>query len=410
MNKRRILATVCAVLTGLMFASFSLGNSSDAEASSSRAKISEIKIASRKIPNNAALKFVKDMKIGWNLGNTFDAAFENPNFDDELLYETAWCGVKTTKQMIDTVKKAGFNTIRIPVSWHNHVTGSNFTISKRWLDRVQRVVDYAMKNKMYVIINIHHDIMPGYYYPNSQHLQTSIKYVKSIWTQVATRFKNYNDHLIFEAVNEPRLTGSRFEWWLDMNNPECRDAVEAINKLNQVFVDTVRATGGNNASRYLMVPGYAAAPEYVLIDEFKIPKDSSKYKNRIIISVHAYRPYNFALQAPNEPGSVSEWSVNSEESRRDIDDFMDKLYDKFVSKGIPVVIGEFGARDKNGNLQSRVEFAAYYVRAARARGMTCCWWDNNAFYGNGENFGLLDRKTLKWLYPEIVSAMMKYAR
>nr|4X0V_A Chain A, Beta-1,3-1,4-glucanase [Caldicellulosiruptor sp. F32]4X0V_B Chain B, Beta-1,3-1,4-glucanase [Caldicellulosiruptor sp. F32]4X0V_C Chain C, Beta-1,3-1,4-glucanase [Caldicellulosiruptor sp. F32]4X0V_D Chain D, Beta-1,3-1,4-glucanase [Caldicellulosiruptor sp. F32]4X0V_E Chain E, Beta-1,3-1,4-glucanase [Caldicellulosiruptor sp. F32]4X0V_F Chain F, Beta-1,3-1,4-glucanase [Caldicellulosiruptor sp. F32]4X0V_G Chain G, Beta-1,3-1,4-glucanase [Caldicellulosiruptor sp. F32]4X0V_H Chain H, B len=378
--------------------------------SSNRAKIPEIKIASRKIPNNAALKFVKDMKIGWNLGNTFDAAFENPSFDDELLYETAWCGVKTTKQMIDTVKKAGFNTIRIPVSWHNHVTGSNFTISKRWLDRVQQVVDYAMKNKMYVIINIHHDIMPGYYYPNSQHLQTSIKYVKSIWTQVATRFKNYNDHLIFEAVNEPRLTGSRFEWWLDMNNPECRDAVEAINKLNQVFVDTVRSTGGNNVSRYLMVPGYAAAPEYVLIDEFKIPKDSSKYKNRIIISVHAYRPYNFALQAPNESGSVSEWSVNSEESRRDIDYFMDKLYDKFVSKGIPVVIGEFGARDKNGNLQSRVEFAAYYVRAARARGITCCWWDNNAFYGNGENFGLLDRKTLKWVYPEIVSAMMKYAR
>ncbi|WP_051109299.1 MULTISPECIES: glycoside hydrolase family 5 protein [unclassified Caldicellulosiruptor] len=410
MNKRRILATVCAVLTGLTFVSFSLGNSSDSEASSNRAKIPEIKIASRKIPNNAALKFVKDMKIGWNLGNTFDAAFENPSFDDELLYETAWCGVKTTKQMIDTVKKAGFNTIRIPVSWHNHVTGSNFTISKRWLDRVQQVVDYAMKNKMYVIINIHHDIMPGYYYPNSQHLQTSIKYVKSIWTQVATRFKNYNDHLIFEAVNEPRLTGSRFEWWLDMNNPECRDAVEAINKLNQVFVDTVRSTGGNNVSRYLMVPGYAAAPEYVLIDEFKIPKDSSKYKNRIIISVHAYRPYNFALQAPNESGSVSEWSVNSEESRRDIDYFMDKLYDKFVSKGIPVVIGEFGARDKNGNLQSRVEFAAYYVRAARARGITCCWWDNNAFYGNGENFGLLDRKTLKWVYPEIVSAMMKYAR
>nr|AGM71677.1 beta-1,3-1,4-glucanase [Caldicellulosiruptor sp. F32] len=401
---------MCAVLTGLTFVSFSLGNSSDSEASSNRAKIPEIKIASRKIPNNAALKFVKDMKIGWNLGNTFDAAFENPSFDDELLYETAWCGVKTTKQMIDTVKKAGFNTIRIPVSWHNHVTGSNFTISKRWLDRVQQVVDYAMKNKMYVIINIHHDIMPGYYYPNSQHLQTSIKYVKSIWTQVATRFKNYNDHLIFEAVNEPRLTGSRFEWWLDMNNPECRDAVEAINKLNQVFVDTVRSTGGNNVSRYLMVPGYAAAPEYVLIDEFKIPKDSSKYKNRIIISVHAYRPYNFALQAPNESGSVSEWSVNSEESRRDIDYFMDKLYDKFVSKGIPVVIGEFGARDKNGNLQSRVEFAAYYVRAARARGITCCWWDNNAFYGNGENFGLLDRKTLKWVYPEIVSAMMKYAR
>lgn len=409
MNRGKFFATTCALLTGLMLAGSFSGGLHLSQAAT-RVKIPEINIESRKIPNNPALKFVKDMKIGWNLGNTFDAAFENPNFDDELLYETAWCGVKTTKQMIDAVKKAGFNTIRIPVSWHNHVSGNNFTISKRWLDRVQQVVDYAMTNKMYVIINIHHDILPGYYYPDSKHLQTSIRYVKSIWTQVATRFKNYNKRLIFEAVNEPRLTGSRYEWWLDMNSPECKEAIEAINKLNQVFVDTVRSTGGNNSSRYLMVPGYAAAPEYVLIDEFKIPADKSKYKNRIIISVHAYRPYNFALQSPEEAGSVSTWSVKSEESRRDIDNFMDGLYEKFVSKGIPVVIGEFGARDKNGNLQSRVEFAAYYIRAARARGITCCWWDNNSFYGKGENFGLLDRKTLKWVYPEIISAMMKYAQ
>ncbi|MEZ0537936.1 glycoside hydrolase family 5 protein [Caldicellulosiruptoraceae bacterium PP1] len=422
MKKSRIIFALCTILIGILFTGGYQISMLEVNASSSKTpanampttgkkiKIPDVSIESRKIPNNDALKFVKDMRIGWNLGNTFDAAFDNPNFDDELLYESAWSGVKTTKEMIDAVKKAGFNAIRIPVSWHNHVSGNNFTISKAWLNRVQEVVDYAMKDGMYVIINIHHDIMPGYYYPSSQHMKTSIQYVKSIWTQIANKFKTYNNHLIFESVNEPRLTGTKYEWWLDMNKDECKDAVESINKLNQVFVDTVRATGGNNASRYLMVPGYDASPDYALIKEFKMPTDKSKYKNRIIVSVHAYRPYNFALQSPNESGSTSEWSIDSEYSRRDIDYFMDGLYDKFISKGIPVVIGEFGARDKNGNLQARVEYATYYIKAARARGMTCFWWDNNAFYGDGENFGLLDRSTVTWKYPDIVAALMKYAK
>ncbi|HOB19602.1 MAG TPA: glycoside hydrolase family 5 protein [Candidatus Atribacteria bacterium] len=354
------------------------------------------------IPDNAALAFVKDMKIGWNLGNTFDAV-DCDWLNNELDYESAWAGVKTTEAMIKAIKDAGFNTVRIPVSWHNHVRGEDHTISELWLDRVQEVVDYVINNGMYVIINIHHDMGKDYIYTSSEYLDQSLHYVKRIWTQVAERFKDYDEKMIFESLNEPRMVGSQYEWWLDEKKDECKDAVEALNKLNQAFVDVVRASGGNNASRYLMVPGYAASYSGALNSGFALPKD--KVADKLIVSVHAYTPYNFALEA----GGVNKFNLKSSGSTGEINSFMDRLHSKFISKGIPVVIGEFGARNKNNNTQDRIDYATYYVAAARARGITCIWWDNNAFTGNGELFGLFNRKTMSWPYPEIVEGMMKYA-
>ena len=156
-----------------------------------------------------------------------------------------------------------------------------------------------------------------------------------------------------------------------------------------------------------MVPSYAASPEYALNDLFKLPNDISKNNNKIILSVHAYTPYNFALQSHKEGGSVSNFSIDNAQSTKDIDDFLDRLYQKFILNGVPIIIGEFGARDKMFNLKDRVDYSSYYVSSAMARGITCCWWDNNAFFGNGENFGLLDRKTLEWKYPDIVVALME---
>lgn len=372
-----------------------------------KASIPVLELEQYEIPATDALAFTKAMKVGWNLGNTLDATVEDPWFDDELKYESAWCGVATTKAMIDQVKKAGFQTVRIPVSWHNHVSGEDFTISQVWLDRVQEVVDYVIDNGMYVILNIHHDIDVNYYYPSKEHLESSSKYMASIWTQIASRFADYDDHLIFEAINEPRLVGTNYEWWLDVNNESCKEAVDCINQLNQVFVDTVRAGSGRNSERYLMVPGYCASLDGALHSDFQLPSDPAK--ERLIVSVHAYTPYNFALQAPSEQGSTEEFHVTETASTREIDSLMKRLYDTYISKGIPVVIGEFGARAKSGNLEDRVEYAAYYIAAARARGITCCWWDNNAFLGNGENFGLFDRKANCWNYEEIVSALMQYA-
>lgn len=368
-----------------------------------KAVVPELSVDVYDLPENEALSFTKDMKIGWNLGNTFDAVDDSGSLKDDLALESAWVGVKTSKAMIDSMKAAGFNTLRLPVSWHNHID-SDFNINKPFLDRVQEVVDYAIDNGMYCILNIHHDNEKGFFYPNSENLEGSEKYVSAIWKQLAERFADYDEKLIFEGLNEPRLKGTGLEWNVNANNATSLDSVEAINKLCQVFVDTVRASGGKNAERYLMIPGYAASADGALIDSFKLPDDSAD--NRLIVSVHAYTPYDFALQ---DLTGTSEWSVDNAGSTSPIIGFMDRLYDKFTSKGIPVVIGEFGARNKKENLQARVDFAAYYVANARARGITCCWWDNNAFYGSGECFGLFDRKTVSWKYPDIVIAMMKYA-
>ncbi len=362
-----------------------------------------IDIERNDIPQNAALDFVNDMKIGWNLGNTFDAIDCNW-LSDELAYESAWVRVKTTDPMIKLVKEAGFNTIRIPVSWHNHVSGDDHQISEPWLNRVKEVVDYAISRDMYVILNIHHDMSDKFIYPTSQYIDQSDHYVRSIWTQVAKRFADYDDHLIFESMNEPRMVGHKNEWWIDPNDKDCKDAINSINVLNQTFVDTVRTSGGNNEQRYLMVPGYAASYSGALDPGFKLPTDT--VPDKLIVSVHAYTPYNFALEA----GGVSTFDVDKHASVQEIDYFMTELYNNFVSNSIPVVIGEFGARNKKNNLQDRVNFSAYYIAAAKARGITCVWWDNNDFTGDGELFGLFDRSAYRWKYPEIVDALMKYAQ
>lgn len=360
------------------------------------------------IPKNEALEFVQTLKIGWNLGNTFDANTEGNSTSDEMSYETLWCKAKTTKEMIDTIKEAGFNTVRIPVSWHNHLEDEAFTISKAWMGRVQEVVDYVMENDMYAIINIHHDIDKSYYYPSSECLENSIKYMNNIWTQISERFKEYDEHLIFEGINEPRLKGEANEWWFELGSASCEDAAKCINTLNQVFVDVVRKSGGKNASRYLMVPAYDAGTQPALYDSFKLPRDAQE--NKIILSIHAYTPYSFALQPTNEEGSTASWAANNTADQQEVTTFMDGLYYKYVAKGIPVIIGEFGARDKANNLQARVDFATYYIAAAKARGISCLWWDNNNFAGSGENFGLLDRQTNTWPYKEIVDGLMKYAK
>jgi endoglucanase len=359
------------------------------------------------IPQNDAMKFVENLKLGWNLGNTFDANNDG-RITDELVYEYTWCGVKTTKQMIDTLKQKGFNAIRIPVSWHNHVSGADFKISDAWLNRVQEVVNYCIDDGLYVILNIHHDIDKAYYYPSSTYLENSKKYMTSIWSQVASRFANYDNHLIFEGINEPRLVGHTNEWWIDINNADVVDSIKCINQLNQVFVNTVRATGSLNSSRYLMCPGYCASPDGATNQYFTLPTDISGNVNKLIVSVHAYSPYNFALQAISD-GGIDYWSVNDATSVSGITSFMDTLYNKYTSKGIPLVIGEFGARNKNNNLQARVEFSSYYIAAARAHGITCFWWDNNAFTGTGELFGLFNRSTYQIAYPDIMEGMLRYS-
>lgn len=389
-------------LAWLMAGIMLLCSTSTLAAAEGGVKVPEIGyITQYEIPDNEAMAFVKNMTVGWNLGNTFDAHDESFKGND-LKMETRWVGVKTTPEAIKAVHDAGFQTLRLPVSWHNHVSGEEFHINPAWLDRVQEVADEALDLGMYVILNTHHDVGEKYYYPNSANAEISEKYIRSIWQQVAQRFADYDDRLIFESMNEPRLKDTEDEWVFNEDKAVCEDAAKHINHLNQVFVDTVRAAGGRNQSRYLMVPGYAASPDGAMNRHFQLPQDTAN--NRIIVSVHAYTPYAFALQ----DGGTDTFQLTDIGQTSEINRFMISLYKTYIQKGIPVVIGEFGARAKGDNLQSRVNYAAYYAANASARNIPCIWWDNHAFKGNGELFGLLDRKNCNWTYPEIVEALVRY--
>ncbi len=365
------------------------------------AAVPELTITRRPIPENEAMEFLKKMGVGWNLGNTFDAVKDKWTINaDEMMLETYWVGkdVKTSEAMIEAIHAAGFSSIRVPISWHDHVSGPDHEISEKWLARVQEVVDWAYNRGMYVIINIHHD--EDQFLPASSHYEESAHYVECIWKQLAARFRDYDERLIMESLNEPRLMNSAYEWVFDPNAAECIDAADCLNRLNQLFVDTVRASGGNNATRYLMVPAYDAAPGNALRDSFILPTDSAE--NKIIVSVHAYTPYDFAL---NLKGGDKFYT---QAQKVEIVSFMNSLYNQYVVNGIPVVIGEYGAMVKGDNLQDRVDWAAFYVATASARNMPCLYWDNNVFSGDGERFGLLNRKTLSFPHQPMVDAIMRY--
>ncbi len=371
--------------------------------------IPDLGMTQKPLPDADGLAFVAGMGPGWNLGNTFDAI--DGGVTDELSYETLWSGAATTRELIRAVREKGFRTLRLPVSWHNHVSGEDHVISKAWLDRVQEVVDWALAEDMVVILNIHHDNNPDFLYPDTAHYAASAHYMERIWTQLAARFGDYDERLVFEAMNEPRLSESAtYAWWISTAAEEGVDAVDCINRLNQLFVDTIRASGKTNRTRWLMVPGYCASPQFAVIPEFTLPTDAANPNgSRIMVSAHAYTPYAFALQAPAESGGTDRFKISSAYFTKDIDAALESLYKRYTSQGIPVVIGEFGSRAKGENLQDRVEHAAYFAAAARIRGMTCVWWDNNAFSGDGEIFGLIDRASLTWRHEPIADAIVRYA-
>ncbi len=393
---------VCLLAAVMLMAAFPAG--AEMPMPTEGIQIPEITVStSFEVPDNEAMLFTRNMKTGWNLGNTFDAVDYLSWFrGGEEKMETAWVNVMTTPELISAIHEAGFNTLRLPVSWRDHVD-KNDVISPVWIKRVREVADYALDLGMYVIVNVHHDNKEGFLYPDSAHYERSAEYMGRIWTQMAEAFADCDEHLILESMNEPRLVGTNWEWNMNRYDPTCRDAADCINRLNQLFVDTVRSSGGNNLTRYLMVPAYCANPDYACFDEFVLPTDTAD--NRIIVEAHAYTPYDFAL---NTVSKAADFDPEKLSMTSQIGGFMNKLYQKFIRNGIPVVIDEYGALNKGGNLQSRVNFAAYYVASASTRGMTCCWWDNCNFTGSGEQFGLIDRRTCTWVYPDIALAIRKY--
>ncbi len=352
----------------------------------------------------SSIEFTSGIRAGWNLGNTLDAT------GVDLSSERSWGNPTTTPEMIQAVKDAGFNAVRIPTTWEKHMD-ENYNIHPEWMARVKEVVDYAYDRDMYVILNMHHE---EWYYPSNENYEHASTRLAACWKQIAEAFAGYDERLIFEGMNEPRWKNTEFEW--NGGNDEGR---AVVNKLNKVFVDTVRATGGNNAHRFLMICPYAANCGESALSALEIPDDP-----RIIISVHAYIPYGFAL---SESGS-SRWVADRAGCTAEIDTLAEVLNRLFISKGIAVIIGETGAMSRYMKVDSTAEaegtaepeqrtipndefrayWAEYYFGKFSEIGIPCFWWDNGAFY-SGETFGLLKRNTGEWSAPEVIDAIMRGA-
>lgn len=341
-----------------------------------------------KIPDTPGFRMVQQMGVGWNLANTLESFYQN---DTGVETETSWGNPVTTQAMLDMVKDAGFTCVRIPTTWGNHVDENN-TIDPAWMNRVQEVVDYAYGIGLYVILNTHNDDHYEYI-PDKEHEESTAAAWLHIWAQIATRFKDYDERLLFESINEPKVVGHEMAWRGGMYSHR-----KAVNRLNAAFVQTVRASGGNNATRWLMLPTHAASYEPMTMAAMKLPND-----DRLIVSIHAYYPWKLT------DSQFPDIKTYGEKEKEQLETMLGRIYNRFVKKGIPVYLGEFGLVDKN-NKEDRVRYTSDYVKTARRYGMNLAWWDNGLTANqefNGASFQLLDRRKMQWAQPEIVAAIME---
>lgn len=333
-----------------------------------------------------ALEATRLMGNGINLGNTLEACDNNVGIKTNapLSYETSWGQPKTTQAMIDGMKAAGFDTIRIPVAWMTnatHLYEGDYTIDAGYMDRVEEVVRYARKAGMYVIINDHWD--GGWYGMfGSESAETralAMEAYKGMWQQIAERFRDYSDYLIFESANEE--LGGRF----DENSPlYCSDSVVTYltdderyaltNEINQTFVDVVRATGGNNATRFLLIAGYSTNIDQTCDDRFQMPKDTADSK--LMVSVHYYDPWSYC--GASSAASATKWGKVSDYEY--LDQQLAKMT-KFTEAGYGVVIGEYGALPGSDGLKDNtLAYHTAFLDACTKYNLTNCLWDCSGLY------------------------------
>lgn len=356
-------------------------------------------------------QIVEAMGPGWNLGNQLESVTDN------VPEETNWGNPVITEKLIQSVKAAGFKSIRIPVSYFAKIDDDkDYTIDSKWLDRIQEVVNYCIKNDLYAVINIHGDgynTIDGSWLLCNGKNQTEIKKkYKKVWKQIAERFKNYDEHLLFESMNE-EFDGSYSE-------PN-KEYYQNINDYNQIFVDTVRKTGDNNTKRWLIIPGWNTNIDYTAGDYgFKLPTDQyrdksiDKEEQRIMISVHYYSPWDFC---GGENGVITQWGNEADDPSK-TSTTCDETYMKnqlnlmkttFADKGYPVFIGEYGSIDKTSYDSENEYYRAYFARKlcqlSRKNGCIPMYWDNG--YNGVHGFGLFDRTTCEVTQPVIIDAIME---
>lgn len=352
---------------------------------------------------NAAWTMMKKLGLGWNLGNQMDA------FSNGVAGETIWGNPKATQALFTKLKEYGFSSVRIPVTWLGHFgEAPDYTLETEWLERVAEIAGYAKTAGLNAIINTHHDECnnDGHWLDVASAAKSAEKkaeiqdQIVKMWTQIANRFKNEGDWLIFEPFNE--LHDGGWGWSADfLANPTAQ--TDVINEWNQAFVDAVRATGGNNATRWLGIAGYAASST-LTVQYIDVPED-----DHVMVGFHCYDPSDFC-----QKNTYQQWGHTAKTSKAPTGEaearmILSRYYTKFVSKGIPVYMGEFGAVEKTDE-SYRAYYLEYMAKAARTFGISAFFWDNGVTGSTtGESFGLVNHGTGEYIGAgaTIVPVMVK---
>ncbi len=329
-----------------------------------------------------SIKFAQSLGRGWNLGNTFEACEKHSTEKAGLETEIMWGNPETTKELLAFVKKCGFDSVRIPVTWAQHMSDApDYIIDEAWLNRINQVVDWVLELDMKVIINVHHDDA-FWLITDNEHKESSKEILTKLWLQLCNRFADYDENLVFETMNEPRVIGATDEW---SGNPETR---EIVNFLNFSALETIRNSGGNNKERYVIIPTYACSGLDENIDALTLPDD-----DRVIVAVHYY----FGTAHQSEFADCEDqWTLSEKYS---LYKTFRRMHKRYIANGYGVCKSEFGwtDRDHPENLAANAKF---YVELAEKFGFSCMVWDN------GSSFGLIDRNNLEVLYPEYLDAVV----
>lgn len=325
-------------------------------------------------PQTESVEFAQNIGNGWNLGNTLEACEMGSDKKMGLESETYWGNPYTTKEMIEAVKAAGFSSVRIPITWAQHLDES-YAIDEAWLARVKQIVDWVLECEMYAIINVQHDDT-FWLITDKAHEKSATTILVTIWSQISECFKNYDERLIFETMNEPRVVGVETEW---SGIPE---HYEVVNNLNFAALKAIRESGGNNESRFVAITTYAARCETKPVSALRLPDDS-----HVLVSIHCY--YGTAhrsefLDCKNKLTLREKYEMYK---------ILRDIYKIIISKGYGVVLGEYGWTDRT-NLDNLAERADYFVTTANKFGMPCLVWDN------GADFRLFDRTTHALEFPD----------
>jgi endoglucanase len=353
---------------------------------------------------SSAMGFFNSMGLGINLGNTFEATGRNqtsnmknteswiPSSIDA--HETAWGSPKITASIIQGYKAAGFDSLRIPVAWSNLMDLTTYTIHPDLLNRVQEVVDWTLEAGMYAVVNLHWD--GGWINNFPDNYDECMKRYTRIWEQVAERFMDYDERLLFESQNEELGFDSLWNKWGGTgaaNMSGKNKAYAIVNDINQNFVDTIRASGGKNTDRFLVIAGYHTNIDNTCDPLYKMPDDPA---NRMAVKVHYYDPFGFTHLEKNEPWAQASWTWGTRTDHADLNRELDKMVKNFISKGIPVVIGEYGMAKQGVTQEQVTNYTLAVTEAMYSRGMLPMLWcvqlqtDQLNFYYNRRVSGMTD--------------------